>query len=172
MLIYPSNWIRFPVVTWLLAFSLVSSFRSPADCLPGERSGCMAQCSSSSGFGCIKMKGSSATRSLSYKFKRLLLKFRARMKDWGELKKICFKIKKKRIDAEITHPPKIGPPMQSFTLTLYCTIIPKFSRCDGSAILQEENDNNKDKRAEQKKLRTHNQFNWIRNDKRCNLAST
>lgn len=35
-----------------------------------------------------------------------------------------------------SYPPKIGPPIQSFTLTLYWTIIPKFSRCDGSAILE------------------------------------
>lgn len=35
----------------------------------------------------------------------------------------------------ITHPPKIGPPMHNLTLTLYCTIIPRLSRCAGSAIL-------------------------------------
>ena len=34
----------------------------------------------------------------------------------------------------VFYPPRA--PRQSLTLTLYCTIIPKFSRCDGSATLK------------------------------------
>lgn len=59
---YPSNWIRLPVVVaWLLAFSLSSSLFWVD--LPGDRS-VIGFGSSSSGFGCIKINGSSATRSL------------------------------------------------------------------------------------------------------------
>lgn len=35
-----------------------------------------------------------------------------------------------------SYPPRIGPPMSSLTLTLYCTMIPRFSRWEGSAILK------------------------------------
>lgn len=35
----------------------------------------------------------------------------------------------------LTHVVTIGPPIINLTFTLYCTIIPRFSRCDGSAIL-------------------------------------
>lgn len=56
--------MRFPVVTGLLAFSLASPLAVFVEFLPGERSDTIGNGSSSCGFGCISINGSSATKSL------------------------------------------------------------------------------------------------------------
>lgn len=116
---HPSNWIKLPLGIWfgtptgpscnaLLVFTF----------LFGDRS--IVFTSSSSGFGCININGNSATKSLQI---------------WRFFEDLS-SIDQSKINGMIkTYPPKIGPPIQSLTLTLYWTIIPKFSRCDWSAIL-------------------------------------
>lgn len=122
--IYPSSWIKFG--TSSLAGSVVLlidlSFRlfwffPWLLLLFGELLSLikMLLSSMSSGFGCIRIKGSSATRSLLMK------------NSFGHLQGHLFEGRLK------SYPPK--GVMHSLTFTLYCTIIPRFSRCDGSATL-------------------------------------
>lgn len=72
--------------------------------------------SSSSGFGCINTKGSSADKSLQWTINNLFI-----------LPRTYCKIK--------TRPYPPSGPKQSLTFTLYWTIIPKFSRIEPSVIL-------------------------------------
>lgn len=125
---YPSNWIKFGASSLAaVELLLTACCLSPTlfRLLPwllllfGELLSVIKMLSSmSSGFGCIRMNGNSATRSLTI-FKN------------GSGPTLAKNNRKFHYYA--THPPK--GVMHNLTFTLYCTMIPKFSRWDGSAIL-------------------------------------
>lgn len=108
--IYPSNWIKFGVSSLASLFSLLC-MSSWIELLTLFIFVEIVSLKRSSGFGCIKVKGSSATRSL--------------------LIEIIFK--DYRDTNNFAYPP--NGVIHNFTFTLYCTIIPRFSFWATSEIL-------------------------------------
>lgn len=116
---YASSWMR--LVSTATPWS--ASFLGLATAVGGRLSGGL----SSGGFECIKMNGSSATRSLkviNVSKKKWILEFSPEK---------SIEVQGEWLWSRMPYPPKA--PRQSFTFTLYCTIIPRFSFCTGSVNL-------------------------------------